>query len=47
LDKELQKVTKGESYKIFDKYGANVVSFAILADENPDFRENVYSYKRK
>ena len=34
------------NYKIFDRYGANVVSLAILVDEIPTFRENEYSYKR-
>ena len=34
------------NYKILDKYNANVVSLAILADDNPNFRQDTYEYKR-
>ncbi len=34
-------------YRIFDKYnGREVVSFAVLGDDNPDWRPQSYSYQR-
>src|SRR6266851_2632584 len=34
------------NYRIFDRYDREVVSLAILADDDPSWRPNQYSYER-
>ena len=33
------------NYRIFDKYNKKVASFAVLADDDPDWRPQSYSYE--
>ena len=34
------------NYRIFDKYNKEVASFAVLGDDNPDWRPDHFGYRR-
>jgi hypothetical protein len=34
------------NYRIFDRYDREVVSFAVLADDDPDWRPSQFGYGR-
>ena len=46
FDKEFSERMYVYNYRIFDKYHKEVISLAILADENKNFRPDNYDYKK-
>lgn len=46
VDPTFARRTFVANYRLFDRYGSEVISLGILADEDPDWRPNSYGYGR-
>lgn len=45
-EKDFEKRLYVYNYRIFDRYGKETITLVILADENPEYKPEIYSVKR-